>query len=274
MDGALREIDFLSRSKHRVQVLDALAEGPLDRAKLCARTGASSPTMGRILSAFRARRWIQEDGPGYALTPLGAYVRDRFAQLHDAMQTELTLREVWPWLPREMEGFRVSLFEDAVVSYPGPGYPYEPVERMHALIRETSTMRGFGSAVFKSVTNRIVCERVLDGMEHEYIYAPETLEATVAWDPQRVAQAAARQNCTVLVHEDLPDEKRCGLGIFDDRVGICCHDADTGALEAIVDTGDPKAREWALSLFERYRKAARTLSADDKRALFPEEVIA
>lgn len=274
MDRVLDEIEFLARSQHRTSVLDALREAPRDRRELCQHTGASAPTMSRILSAFEERRWIVERGRTYALTPLGEFVAQRLAGFREAMATERKLRDVWAWLPREMEGFTVELFADAVVSYPGPGYPYEPVDRVGQLIDETSRMRGFGTTVFKSITNDVVCENILQGMEHEYIYSPRTLEATVAWDPERVARAAACENCTVLLHEDLPDAQRCGIGIFDDRVGICCHDPETGMLEAIVDTGAPEAREWALEVFERHRSEARPLTEDEEAELFGDTVLA
>lgn len=75
-----------------------------------------------------------------------------------------------------MEGFSVDLFADAVVSYPGPGYPYEPVERVTHLVEETETMRAFGTTEFKSINPDTVCQAVLDGMEYECIYSPDVLE--------------------------------------------------------------------------------------------------
>lgn len=272
MDKTLDEIEFLVRSGHRVAVLDALAEQPRDRNDLRATTGASSPTMGRILGAFEDRRWIVRAGRTYELTRLGEFVAERFGDFREAMEMERKLRAVWRWLPREMDGFTVDLFEDAVVSYPGPGYPYEPVERLTQLIEDTSRLRGFDSFVFKSINNEAVCRAVLNGMELEYVYSPTALAATFAWNPERVREAAARENCTVLLHEELPDGDRCGLGITDDRVGICCHDAETGALTAVIDTGAPEAREWAVPIFERYRREARPVGSDTIDALVSSEL--
>jgi len=261
------DIVFLARSAHRVGVLGALTAGPHDRSGLRTATGASSPTMGRVLADFEERRWITRDGPTYELTALGEFVADRFFDLRAAMETERKLRDVWRWLPREMPGFSAELFADAVVSYPGPGYPYEPVERLTELIEGTSRMRGFDTIVPKSVNNEAVCRAVLAGMELEYVYSPVALEGTVAWNPERVLEAAACENCTVLVHDALPDGERCGLGIVDDRVGICCHDAETGALLAVVDTDDPAAREWAISVFEGVRREARPVDPGAFEAL-------
>ena len=261
MDSALEEIDFLARSNHRVGVMEELTEGSRERWELSDATGASSPTMSRILTDFEERRWIVRDGPTYELTPLGEFVVERFLKLREGMQIERKLRDVWQWLPREMKGFSVDLFADAVVSYPGPGYPYEPIERLKHLIEGTTRMRGFDSIVFKSINNETVCQAVLDGMELEYVFSPTALEKTFAWDPERVVEAASREHCTVLVHDDLPDRSRCGLGIVDERAGICCHDPETGALTAVIDTDAPAAREWAIATFERVRDEARPVES-------------
>lgn len=271
IEPSLDDVEFLARSTHRVGVLTALAQGSCDRAHLRTVTGASSPTMGRILSDFQERRWIDRSGPTYDLTQLGEFVADRFLGLCEAMAVERKLRDVWQWLPREMEGFSVDLFADAVVSYPGPGYPYEPVERVAQLVEETGRMRGFGTLELKAANIETVCGAVLDGTEMEYVFSPDVLEATFAWNPERIREVAACEHCTVLVHDDLPDEDRCGLSIVDDRIAICCHDADTGALTAVIDTDAPEAREWALSVFDRYRREAKPVEADTVDALISSE---
>ena len=265
--ASLDDIEFIARSGHRVGVLTALATGRLDRSDLREATGASSPTMGRILADFEERRWVTRDGPDYELTQLGAFVADRFGDLCAAMATERNLREVWQWLPREMAGFSVELFADAVVSYPGPGYPYQPLERIAELVESTTRIRGFGTLELKAATIETVCGAVLDGTEMEYVFPPDVLEATIRWDPDRLGEVAACEHCTVYVHDALPDEDRCGLSIVDDRIAICCHEPATGNLAAVVDTGAPEAREWARDVFERLRREATPVEADAVEAL-------
>lgn len=265
MSSPLDVIEFIARSDHRVGVLDALVERPCDRDDLRTVTGASSPTMGRVLADFEDRRWIVREGRTYRLTRLGEFVADQFIDLRTAMETERKLRDVVAWLPREMEGFSVDLFTDPVISYPGPGYPYEPVERVTQLIEETDEMRGLGTTIVKSSNLEAACRAILDGMEFEFIYTPGVLETIVSWNPAKVSESAACENCTSLVHDSLPDSEWCGLGIYDDRVGICCHDVETGVLQAVIDTDSPEALEWADSVYERYRKEAHVL--DDEELL-------
>lgn len=262
MAPVVEDIDFLSRSEHRVRVLEILAHGPTSRRDLRDAAEVSSPTISRILTGLEERHWIDRDGRNYELTLLGEFVAERFLDLCEVMEIEQKLRGVWQWLPQEMEGFSVELFADAVVSRPGSGYPYEPVERVAQLIKEASQIRGFGSLELKSATIETVCGVVLAGMEVEYVFTPDVMDTIMAWNPDRVREVVAQENCTLLVHDDLPDQGRCGLSIFDERATICCHDTETGALLAAIDTDAPEAREWALAVFERCRREASPIEPD------------
>ncbi|ARS90061.1 helix-turn-helix transcriptional regulator [Natrarchaeobaculum aegyptiacum] len=260
MGATLDDIEFLVSSGHRVGVLEALATGPSDRRDLCVATGASSPTMGRILTDFRERHWIERDGNVYRLTSLGEFVATQFGEFRNAMAAQRRLREVWSWLPHELEGFDSALFTDVVVSQPGPGYPYEPVERLTELFATTSTMRGFGMALLKSGNLEPFFDHVRDGLECEYIYPPTVLESLLRWDEETVLDAVRRSNYTVLLHDGLPLDERCGICLFDEAVSICCYDPETGTLQSLVDTRSDEMRTWADSHYERFRDEARALT--------------
>lgn len=263
MDRTLDDIGFLVSSSHRVGVLDALVEVPCDRDELRTATGASSPTMGRVLTDLQDRHWIEREGKTYLLTELGEFVAAQFEDFRDAMAYQRRLREIWPWLPHEIDGFSIELFTDVVVSQPGPGYPYKPVERLTELITATRTMRGFGMAVLKSGNLEPFFDYVRDGLTCEYIYPPNVFEQLLSWDRETVVETATRTNYTVLLHDDLPLSDRCGICLFDDRVSICCYDTETGTLQSLIDTESDEMRTWAESYYERYRDEARSLDATD-----------
>ncbi|MCU4926116.1 transcriptional regulator [Halobacteria archaeon AArc-dxtr1] len=260
MDGALDDIAFLVSSDHRVGVLDALARNSCDRHDLRAETGASSPTIGRILTDFQDRHWIDRDGNLYQLTGLGEFVANQFAEFRNAMAYQRRLREVWSWLPHEIDGFSIELFTDVVVSQPGPAYPYEPVERLTELLTTTRTMRGFGMALLKSGNLEPFFGHVVDGLECEYIYPPAVFEDLLTWNERTVLNAAGHANYTILLHDDLPLDERCGICLFDDCVSICCYDPETGALQSLVDTESDAMRTWAESHYDQFRDEAQPLS--------------
>ncbi|MEY7850324.1 helix-turn-helix transcriptional regulator [Natrarchaeobius sp. A-rgal3] len=267
MDGTHDDIEFLVSSTHRVGVLSTLARSSCDRDDLRTATGASSPTMGRILSDFQDRRWIERDGRTYQLTELGEFVISQFEEFRDAMAHQRRLREVWPWLPRETDGFRVGSFTDAVVSQPGPGYPYEPVDRLTELIRETETVRGFGMVMLKSGNLEPFFDHITDGLECEYIYPPTVFEELLSWDEETVVETATRANYSVLLHDELPLDDRCGVCLFDERVCLCCYDPETRTLQSLVDTASDETRAWAESYYDEFRDDARPLAADDLRSV-------
>ena len=259
MGTVLDDIEFLISSAHRVGVIDALNERPRDRNDLRAATGASAPTMGRILSDFEERHWIEREGRTYRLTSLGSFVANRLDEFVEAMTVERRLREISPWLPSELEGFSVDLLADAVVSYPGIGYPYEPLDRNRQLIEETETIRGFGMVLLKANVLEAFFDSVFDGLEVEMIYPPHVLETMLAWDPETVTESVELETHSIYVHDDLPNSEWCGLCLTDDRLSICCYEPDTGMIRSLVDTGAQEAYEWGESIVERYRSEAELL---------------
>ena len=268
MDATLDDVEFLVSSAHRVGVLEVLADSPCDRNGLREATGASSPTVGRILSDFEDRHWIERSGRTYRLTGLGEFVADRLEGFLDAMTVEQRLRDVAPWLPYELDGFSVDLLSDAVVSYPGPGYPYEPLDRNAKLLAETGRIRGFGMVLLKASVLDAFFDRVFEGLEVELIYPPRVIEAMWTWNPETVADSLSLDNHAVYVHEALPHSEWCGICLSDERLSICCYDAGTGALRSLVDTDDPRAYAWGESVVDRYLAEARALEdADDLRSV-------
>ena len=273
MNGSPDDIEFLVSSDHRIAVLDALASRPNDREALQSATGASSPTMSRILSDFEERNWLERDGKRYQLTGLGAFVADRLAEFVDAMTIENELRDVWQWLPHEFEGFRADLFTDVSVTYPNAGYPDETIERRLELIGETSTWRGVGVAMLGLRTLEAGFDRFVDQEDEfycEFVYPPEVFEELLSWgDTETILQAAEGDSYTVFLHDALPTEDRFEISLFDDRMTLCCYDHEKGGLQAIVETTSDDARRWAESYFERFRREAQPLDVASKRDSLP-----
>ena len=61
MIAALDDIDFLTRSEHRVTVLEALMDEPREYGELKDLTGVSRVTLNRLLAQFEEKKWIVED---------------------------------------------------------------------------------------------------------------------------------------------------------------------------------------------------------------------
>ena len=216
------DIGYLTRSEHRVHALVALTVRPRSRSELWEMTGVSSSTIRRTLSEFEERNWIRKDGYRFETTELGAHVASAMADLIEQFETERALRDVWEWLPGEECGFTLEMCADAVVTVADADDPYAPVNRFLSLVRETDRIRFVGSDL-----------ALFEPCKEEFCQRVIDGMETEIIDPPNAA-----------------------------RYIRCCHDPETGALVAVVDTDDPEAREWAESIYETYRRQTPTVSIE------------
>lgn len=254
MVPSLEDVAFLSRSVHRVAVLNELADGPRERGDLREGVGASDPTIGRILNDFERRRWIRRDDHQYVLTRPGGFVAEHFSTLVEQMETERTFRDVWHLLPGELDGFTLDLVADAVVTTVEPGDPYAPANRCASFYPTTDRVRGFDAALTAPHNFETLAELVLGGLEAEFVLSPDVAMNLRASYPESERRIGSSDNLTTWWNESLPMNR---LVVFDDRVGIGGYDPDSGVLAVYVDSDAPELREWAVSTFERFRRESR-----------------
>lgn len=167
-DAATADVAFLTRSAHRQTTLEALAERPRDRADLLELTGVSSSTLGRTLRRLEDRNWVVRRGGAYDVTPLGAFVASKLADLLDQLETVRELRDVWQLLESEARGLGVDMVTDATVTLAAPDDPYRPVNRFVSLLRASETFRfvGFERPLLEPCRDE-VSRRIVDGMATE-----------------------------------------------------------------------------------------------------------
>ncbi|SFR57260.1 Predicted transcriptional regulator, contains HTH domain [Halogeometricum rufum] len=261
MDSALEEIEFLALSANRVEVLDALTEGAATRRELEAETGASQPTLGRILGDFTDRGWITHDGARYVATATGRLVAEAFTDLWETMETELKLRDVAEWLPTESLGFDLGRLGDATITVPTRTRPGAPVQRVLELLEESSHVRIFSHA-FNEQSLEVVTERTVEGVQtFEGVFSPDALDA-IAHDStlrQRLEALLDSEAAEIRLHEGpIP----LAVTITDDVVHLLLRD-DEGLLRAALDTDDDAVLSWAREAHERYWRAASPLDVDD-----------
>lgn len=253
----LDDIEFLARSDHRVTALVALASRPRDRPELLEITGASTSTIGRTLREFENRRWVRREGHRFEATQLGRFVASGIEELMGRIETVNDLRDVWKWLPTEESGFTVEMGSSAVVTEATVDEPYGPVNRFISLLRGTDRFRfaGYDVALLEPCKDEFR-RRILDGMRTEIIDPPSVATYILTRYEAHCADPLKRADLTVRVHDDLPPY---GICLFDDRMAISGYNPDNGAVQVLLDTDDPDAREWAESTYDSSRREARRL---------------
>lgn len=250
----IEDIEFLSRSNHRVAALRALRQTPRNRDELQVATGASKATIARLLNEFEDRNWVGRDGNEYELTGAGRFVADEFLRLVDRMETERTLRDVWRWFPTHLPGCNMSMFVGAVITFPESHSPYHPLPRFVELVESAGTMRAFSKRSPKPGSYEVILQNAADGMEIEFVLPRAVIAEMVDVIDENVLQAAVdSSNLSIFEHDRLPTD--VGVGLFDARLALYCRD-ENGVTKVGVDTDNPEAVDWGASLIEDVRDEA------------------
>ncbi|WP_226480319.1 helix-turn-helix transcriptional regulator [Natrinema amylolyticum] len=111
---AIEEAAFLARSKHRVRVLELLADGARTREELTAGTDVTRVTLSRTLSDLTDRGWIERDHADgeYAITNAGREVSVHFDRLLETIAVEQRYPDVIDALPTAWFDFDLRYLAD------------------------------------------------------------------------------------------------------------------------------------------------------------------
>ena len=256
---ALEDIAYLSRSRNRVTILDALASGERTRRELDESIGVARTTLDRIVNEFEERGWAERTSDGaYVATPAGEHVAAEFAPLVGAMQGVRTLGDTVAWLPTEELSVGLHHFSDATLRLPEPNNTVAPAEHVTGLLREATEFSclvrvapplAFEEAMRDGVVDgRLTAEHVITEGEFAYITGrPDRLRR---W--REYIEAGAN----VYRYEgDIP----CNLFVVDGVVLLSDREPESCAF---IESESEAVRSWARGTIETYRTEADPLTAE------------
>lgn len=254
MDAALEEIEFLARSKNRVEVLRLLAAESHTRGSLGEATGASQATLGRILEDFTERSWVRREGGEYAATATGTLVAEGIDEFLEILGTEAKLRDVVKHLPADAVGFDLRRLADASVTVPSRTRPSAPLQRVLGVMGDAEALRVFSHA-FNEQSLAVAHERVVTGEQtFEGVFSKRAIAAlsgeAALW--RQVRELAAAENARIRIRED---DIPLAVTIAGGTVHLLVRD-DGGLLQASIHTDDEAVHSWAVGTFERYWEAS------------------
>jgi predicted transcriptional regulator len=261
LDPPLDDIAFLSRSNHRVRVLEALAGGDLTRGELRDVIGTSQPTLGRVLDGFQERGWATENGRGYALTPFGRLLADEFGGLMDTVETIQQLRELAPRLPLEEMDFDLRLLAQSTITTPSPTDASAHFRRESDLLPHTERIR-FLCNQAQPETVETYRDWVIERGGHlEAIIAGDAIDAASAHPSMGACLRDLLGSDRVTIHRyDGPVSIM--LGRLDDTASIVPLD-DAGVPCAFIESGNESVRAWVADTLDSYQERAERVVPGD-----------
>lgn len=263
-EGALADVDYLSRSANRVAILDALASGPATRRDLAARTDVSRATLDRIVNEFEERGWAERTVDGeYVATPAGTHVIREFRPFVESVAAVDRLGEAVAWLPTEEFDVGLHEFSDATVRRPENDDPVEAVEFITDLLRDTAEFRTLNHLIPPGMFERALHEQVVTGaLTVEAVTVPAVVDHFRGNADRRERwRDVLDAGGTVYAH-DLPIP--CNLMVFDETVLI--KRSDTGPIDdsygVPIVSENEAVLSWAHDLIDRYRADAVRIDAN------------
>ena len=254
MGGPLDTLEYLTRSDHRLGVLNAVRESPRTREDLRDIVDASRVTVGRIIADLEDRGWIARDGRAYEATPEGRYVAGEVTRVVENLRSFESLPPVREWCPGDEPDFELSRLSDAAVVTAHEGDLMAPIRRSLELIGSAAEVEAVANGAAEEYVDAIRAAAE-GGARHRLVLPVEAVEAMAA-DPDRGAgMRAALETGRVDLAEldrDLPV-----VLLADGTVTICSGDHRT-----MVETDDPEVRDWAREYLASLREAAAPVGPD------------
>lgn len=258
---ALEDIAYLTRSCNRVEVLDALATRPYAPCELTDVTGASRPTLGRILNEFEERGWTERADEGYVATPTGEHVVMEFSPFAGAMAAIRNLGDAVAWLPRDELTIGLHHFRDATVRRPERYDPMDTVDVVTELLREATEFRVLTHLVAPRPKQKAMLDGVASGRLDAKIVITDDLVEYLRDNPERNAwlREFVAEGARVYRYDDpIP----CNLFVIDDLVLVGKSHPESGHPYAFIETENETVRAWARELIDDYRADAERIAPE------------
>ncbi len=261
MSSQFDAIEFLARSPHRVEVLEALAERPRTRHELKELADVSRITIARLLDDLQEWQWIVQDDGQYEATARGRLVSREFSRLRANLTVGDQLDDALQWLPVDEFEFDLARLHDAdVLRASSWESQTEAIRHAANCVHGAEHIRGTAIGFSHEVVDAIR-ELVVEGEGSFEVVVDETALGMIRNDDglrERFQDILGSQNGTL--HRYTGSTPLHMVTTFDDLVVICGH-VDEGPPPGTLETTDTKVHEWARSYFESARSESATIGA-------------
>lgn len=260
MEGEIADIEFLSRSATRVQLMDILRrEGELSNRELRERIDASRTTIQRNLEALEDRGWVRQRDRAYSLATCGELIAREFTDLRDTVSATERLQPVLGRLDRTDLDVDFRALSEATVVTASEGDPWAMVNRHVKRLREAERVRAIlpltGLHAMEVTRDRVVD----DGARVEFVGTASVID-TLRNSPDYGTIYDDLMEAERFTLYATDEEAPYYLGILDDIVQIGVD--EDGEPRALLETTNGDVRDWARDTYEGYLSGARPVAAD------------
>lgn len=177
MYSSLDDVEFLSRSSSRVQVLNEITDSPRTRHELRELTGASRVTINRIVDDLEDRGWIVRENGRCEATAQGAFAAEEFTRVLDNLGTLDHLDEHVHWIQLDQFDFDLCELQDANVITPTWDDFGAYTRTLVDLVYDSTAIRAIGTGLHREFVQALGDATLKGDLSLELIYKPEVIDA-------------------------------------------------------------------------------------------------
>lgn len=257
----LDDVEFLTRSTNRLDVLDKIGHAPRSRRDLRDETDFSRVTLSRILCDLTDRGWIVRRHGTYEATAEGTVVGAEVTRLFANLAAVDTLGRTLRWLPTEQFDFELGRLADAEVMLPGSPDLTEQIRWVGRRLRDAPSVCSVATWISSDVLEALVESTVRGDCTFEGVVEGHVVEFVRDHPELRQPVAALLDSDRAALYRYDGSEATVTMSIFPDGVIMCGQQDETAFPEALA-TGDEAVVAWATAHFEDLRADAHQLDAD------------
>lgn len=256
-DEVIRDLQFLTGSRHRETVLAELCEASLRPAELCDRVDATRTTVQRILAGFRERTWVEKVDGEYRATMTGRRIDEQYRSLRETVERADGFAPLATHLGEFDEPIPPEAFEHGTVTAATDGEPLAAVDRIVEWL-EASGGRHVQTTtpIVANTFNETVAGQLTAGLSVDMVIDENVLERSASQFETALERGQDHEDVTVTVlQEPLSD----GLIVRSDAAAIVAYD-ETNNVRAILESTESTVIEWVRERFEATKARAQPLS--------------
>lgn len=260
--GALEDIAYLARSANRVKLLVVLASGSYTRRELDDNTGIARTTIGRVVTEFEERGWVERTTDGeYTATPVGRQVVDEFTPLVESMAAIRKLRNLVAWLQATETPINLTHLSDATVIRPEQGDPREIIDYFIERIHDTSEFYTLNQLAPTGEFVEVLLDRLSgDQLTATFVLSVELVDYIRERPERRERWSACIKAGAKVYRFDQPIP--CNLLILDETVFIANTQDKYGEPYTMIESDSEAVKSWAYDIISSHQADSERLDAN------------
>ena len=247
-DVPFGDVQFLTGSPQRRNVLAALCAEPARPHELCEQIDATRTTIQRILAGFRERKWVVKRDGDYRATVTGRQVCKQYESLLDEVGRAQELAPLVTHLGPAADDVPAEKLDSGRLTVSEEGSPLAPLSRFTEWLRGVESELYALSPVVAQPFNEIGAQLLASGTSIEFVIDGDVLEQSRAQYESDLEFGASHEQIDIYIHET---PLSIGMALDDERCCLIAYD-DTNNLRAMLEATDNELYDWAKATYERY----------------------